>query len=300
MTLVVLVTDVGGEGEAVANDRTIEGELIVLTAREIAVLEADENILVGGEIVAEAEGGGTVEFAAAVLGDGIDHTAHGIAILGAENTGDDLEVLDHILLDVDGAAAAAVRLIHLHAVDEIGDLIAAAAAKVAEHNARLHGDHRAHRFIGQNIHLGGGDVAHRAGLVFLDRDAVGDDRDLLAAEDGALEPGGELEGAVDRDAYILHAHALIADHRNAHRIGAGFEVDDEKLAVDVRRRAPACPLQQDIGAGEGFAGVEVGDLAGDLAGGLAEQSPGGEKQAEENGRQLSGHGTVPYLRFVIL
>ncbi len=89
---------------------------------------------------------------AAVLRHDVDDAGLRLPVLGVERPGDDLHLLDRVVLHLEGVALVE-HVVHRHAVDEVRHLAHAPAAKVPLHDARLEVHHVLKRLHRQRAQL---------------------------------------------------------------------------------------------------------------------------------------------------
>ncbi|OPZ76594.1 MAG: hypothetical protein BWY77_01867 [bacterium ADurb.Bin431] len=244
-----------------------------------------------------------VEAGAALLGDHLDHTGLGIAILGVKAAGDHLHLGDGQGIDVVfpavvrfGAGAVGghpgVGRQALHAVDLVVDLVGAAAADAVGAVGILVDPRGELEDVADALHRQGVDLVgiimnRRGGLVGLDDGPRGGDGDRFPQIDsGGFKLGIDGGGAVDAHSDLGDRQRLIADVDEAQLMHARRYIEDGIAALHVRHRADGHAHHHDVGAGERLAGGGIPHLAGDLARRLGVQArrSGAQKQKEQKSR----------------
>src|SRR5690606_7664024 len=142
----------------------------------------------------------------------------------------------------------------------------------------------------ERLDLVPGDEGGRGGEVPLHELALGRDDDLLALEDLLLERDVRRGRDIDADTDAFDAGGAVADEGEDEGVGVRADADDSVAPVEVGGGALRGALDEDVDAGERFAGGGVGDGALDLAvlSGSASAQEHGEGEGGEEPRRSSG------------
>ncbi|OPZ80172.1 MAG: hypothetical protein BWY77_01202 [bacterium ADurb.Bin431] len=253
------------------------------------MIDAEKDIIATTQPVAGIDLGAAAEFLRWPLGDDVNDAGLGRAVLGVESAADDLQLLDHGVFDDDVVAAALVVGIgHRHAVDEIGDLAAAAAAEmefpIGADDAGLELDHFIDGGYRHHLHSPVGDHRSAVGAIHLDGGALGLDGHLLALDHLLLQSEILLGGAIDADSDVGEALGAVTDEARGEGVTAGGNIDDLVKAICVGHRPSRRPLQDNIDPEQRLARLAVCHLAADFAGraGLERTPCGQEHEKQEN------------------
>ncbi len=125
-----------GGGLSEHADRTARGELIALEPGRVKLVGNEARVPPREGVPSRVGFGSPLELVGSTFENGVDHSAHRLAVLGIEGAADHLDFLEQGAVEGEDRLVV-VDVVHAHTVDLILDLSSAAAPEVALHHARL-------------------------------------------------------------------------------------------------------------------------------------------------------------------
>ncbi|OPZ69278.1 MAG: hypothetical protein BWY83_02016 [bacterium ADurb.Bin478] len=292
------------EKQLVLFERALDARVDVADRGRIDVLYIHKYIVMIAEKIAEISAEAAAPFVAALLGGDIDDAGHGLSVFRVKGAGNNLQLLHHIFVDIHHAGAV-IDIGDRNAVDPIAHFAASAASYVQ--TAACIFDEPGLQFDGF------GDFGDRQGLntlgahhrgsrcLILDHHRplrqYGDRFTEIQHRAGEFKVQGRCQ--IDRDVDVFHARGGISDHLGCHDIGAGRQIENHVLAVDIRDRAHHGSLDDDIRARQSLFAGGIHNLPGNFSGGSSRQGErvqGAKEEHQRNPVQQASHRESPQFR----